>query len=128
MLRTQRAILVAFGALLIFVALPTMVGCSPGDASFVIEVSGTTGTRFSGTYGAMRDDGRSSSTSVTGTVPAQYEVTGAIATAVFQKDSGRSETLTVTIKRGDRVLVRETTTAPYGVVSAGTTSYPGKGG
>ena len=89
------------------------------NQTFVIKVSGTTGTTFSGSYFVVQSNGTNASKSVTGKVPTNYTVNGNIVSVVFQK-TGVSGTLTVTIHKNDVVLVTSTTTSSYGLVTLAT--------
>lgn len=80
-----------------------------------IQVRGTSGLGFSGSYGDL-----SGQQSVDGTVPETYTITdpdGDTVSATFQKDSGGSGTLTVKLVKNGEVAESKTTTSAYGVVS-----------
>jgi len=79
--------------------------------NYIIEVTGTNGLEFSGSIG-----GGANQKSVQGSIPATYEVSDWPAVAVIQKKEA-SGTLTVTMKKNDRVLNSQTTDADYGVVT-----------
>jgi hypothetical protein len=88
--------------------------------AFTIKLTGTEGTAFSGSYMAFSADGKSTSTTVAGKVPAQYRIEGAIASVSFQKQSDDMATLRVEILKGQEVAAEANTSAPYGVVSVAT--------
>jgi len=79
--------------------------------NYVIEITGTNGLEFTGSIG-----GGANQRSVQGSIPATYEVNTWPAVAVIQKKEA-SGTLTVTMKKNDRVLNSQTTDADYGVVT-----------
>lgn len=80
---------------------------------FTIQVNGTRGTQFTGSYGDL-----SGQKSVDGTIPASYQINanGGMVTAVFQKQSEGGE-LKVTILSGGSEIRSDSTTAAYGMVS-----------
>ncbi len=86
-------------------------GVPSRNTSYIVEVTGTQGLDFSGSLG-----GGGSTTTVDGRVPSTYTIRGWPAVAVMQK-SDEYGTLTVTIKKDDKILDRQTTTAQYGVVT-----------
>lgn len=90
-----------------------------GDEDYTIEVSGTAGLEFSGSYGAVTSDGQSTSKSVDGVVPAEYSVSGTIISCVFQKQV-EAGTLKVEILKSGQVVAESDTSADYGVVSVAT--------
>ena len=107
------------GILLICIVGLIFVGCdvfTSSDSTFQIKVSGTAGLKFSGSYMAITSDGKSTSKSVDGVVPAQYSVYGTIISAAFQKQV-ESGTLKVEILQGGIVVNSSDTTAAYGVVT-----------
>ncbi len=108
-------------ALLLLIA-PLVSGCMtafvpehqetpPAPASLTIEVSGTPGMGFEGSFGTAP-----ATQSVEGHVPARYTVDTAVAVAVNLHKASEDGELTVRILRGDREVARQTTTAPYGSV------------
>ena len=105
--------------IIIVIAVATCDGILPGESQFEIRVSGTGGLAFSGNYLVAGVDGDSASKSVDGTIPEQYSVTGAIVSAVFQKQA-EDGTLRVEIIKAGEVVATSETTAAYGVVSVGT--------
>ncbi len=86
---------------------------------FTIRVSGTAGLQFNGSYGVTNSDGSSTSQTVDGTVPTEYQVTGTIVSVVFQKQT-EAGTLKVQIIKDGEVVKEAETTAAYGVVSVAT--------
>ena len=83
----------------------------PAPATLVIEVSGTPGLGFEGSYGTAP-----ATKTVEGRVPASYSVETAVAVAVNLRKASEDGELTVRILREDREMARQTTTAPYGSV------------
>jgi hypothetical protein len=88
-------------------------------STYTIQVTGTSGVQFSGSYMVTDSGGSSTSQSVDGTVPQTYTVTGTIVSVVFQ-NQGDSGTLSVQILKDSTVVKQATTTAAYGVVSVAT--------
>jgi len=106
--------------LLVLVGIFMLVGCTGlVESNFTIKVSGTSGLEFSGSYMTVMAGGSSTSKSVEGTVPAEYNVSGSIVSCAFQKQS-EGGTLKVTIIEGGKVVSESETSAAYGVVSAAT--------
>lgn len=83
---------------------------------YTIRISGTDGLGFTGSYMQMQASGGSTSKSVDGTIPAEYEIEGSITSAAFQK-KGESGTLHVVLEKNGTVVKEEETTAAYGMVS-----------
>jgi len=83
---------------------------SPSN-TYTIEILGTEGIEFSGSIG-----GGGNSRSIDGSVPSIYTVEGWPAVAVIQK-KGASGTLKVIMKKGDKILNEQETSAAYGVVT-----------
>jgi hypothetical protein len=111
-----------FGAAFLLVAGSLCSGCMtafvpehqetpPAPAALVIEVSGTPGLGFEGSYGTAP-----ATKTVEGRVPASYAVETAVALAVNLRKASEDGELTVRVLRGDREVARQTTTAPYGSV------------
>ncbi len=84
---------------------------STSSGPYTIELSGTSGTEFTGSIG-----GGGSSRTVEGTVPATYTVSGWPAVAVIQKTEEYGF-ISVTIKENGETLDSESTSASYGVVT-----------
>ena len=108
-------------ALLLFIA-PLVSGCMtafvpehqetpPAPASLAIEVSGTPGMGFEGSFGIAP-----ATQTVEGRVPARYTVETAVALAVNLRKVSEDGELTFRILRGDREVARQNTTVPYGSV------------
>lgn len=89
------------------------------ETVFVIKVTGTTGLKYSGSYGVYDRTGQSTSKSVDGTVPASYVARGNIVSVYFQKKT-QAGSMTVQILKDDRVVNSSFTTAEYGVVTLAT--------
>jgi hypothetical protein len=83
----------------------------PAAASLVIEVAGTPGLGFDGSFGTAP-----ATKTVEGRVPARYTVETAVAVAVNLRKASEDGELTVRILRGDSEVARQTTTAPYGTI------------
>ncbi|OIO80386.1 hypothetical protein AUJ84_03720 [Candidatus Pacearchaeota archaeon CG1_02_32_132] len=79
--------------------------------TYTIEILGTEGIEFSGNIG-----GGGNSRSIDGSVPSTYTVEGWPAVAVIQK-KGASGILKVIMKKGDKILNEQETSAAYGVVT-----------
>lgn len=90
---------------------------APGEPAFVVKVTGTAGTAFTGSYMIVTADGKSVSKSVEDTVPAEYPLDGVMVSTTFQK-KGESGTLKVEIFKGDKSVAESDTNAAYGVVTA----------
>jgi hypothetical protein len=89
------------------------------NSGFTIEVSGTKGLEFQGSYMKVNSWGESISKSVEGVVPAQYSVNGNIISCSFQKKH-ESGTLKVRISKEGTIVASSETSAAYGVVTAAT--------
>jgi len=83
----------------------------PAPAALVIEVSGTPGLGFEGSFGTAP-----ATKNVEGRVPARYMVETAVAVAVNLRKATEDGELTVRVLRGEREVARQSTTAPYGSV------------
>jgi len=90
---------------------------APGEPVFVVKVTGTEGTVFSGSYMLVTADGKSVSKSIDGTVPMDIPVDGTMVSVSFQKKD-KPGTLKVEIFRGDKAVAESDTSAEYGVVTA----------
>jgi hypothetical protein len=86
---------------------------------FTIRVTGTAGTPFSGVYEATRFWGHTT-VSVTGTVPATYQVNGAWLFIDIHKQTGGAETLEVDILDSGTLAKVATTQAAYGQIKTAT--------
>jgi hypothetical protein len=108
--------------LLLLLALSALIfiGCGvPSDSKYQIKVSGTAGLEFSGSYMVVTTEGKSTSKSVDGRVPASYTVEGHIVSVVFQK-KGDIGFLKVEILKNGEAVGSESTTADYGLVTVAT--------
>jgi len=112
-----------FGLLLLFgyvmFIAPNHGGKGLLESDFTVEISGTSGLRYSGSYMVTSTTGKSASKSVEGKVPGQYNVTGNIVSVSFQKKS-ESGSLKVQILKGGNVVAETETSAAYGVASVAT--------
>lgn len=86
-----------------------------GSSVFTLRVTGTPGTRFSGSYMTFTARG-SKSQSVEGTVPEEYQLKGSIISCAFQKQE-EFGILRVEIIKDGKVINQSETSAAYGVVS-----------
>jgi hypothetical protein len=84
-------------------------------ATYTIEISGSGGTSFNGSYLVLQPSGSSASKSVEGIIPETYTAEGMSVSCAFQKQS--PGTLRVTVKRNGQVMKVEQTTAEYGMVT-----------
>jgi hypothetical protein len=103
----------------------------PAESTFIIQVTGTTGdsdlksltgssnVKFTGGYMVVAADGSSTSQSVEGTVPAQYNVSGTIVSCEFQNQF-QWGALIVTILKNGSWAAEASTSAAYGVVTVAT--------
>jgi hypothetical protein len=103
------AALLCSGCMTAFV--PEHQEAPPAPAALVIEVSGTPGLGFEGSFGTAP-----ATKAVEGQVPARYAVETAVALAVNLRKAAEDGELTVRVLRGDREVARQSTTAPYGSV------------
>jgi hypothetical protein len=105
--------------ILLLVFIIALVGCG-GSRTFIIKVSGNTGTEFSGSFGAVTKSGEPATQNVTlATVPAEYKVTAPRSAVVFCSFTklGEFGTLNVQIFYNEKVVTQNGTTAPHGSVS-----------
>jgi len=101
----------AIGILVIFLFCSCAV-----EQSFAIKVTGTPGLKFSGSLCLTTIDGKVTTKSVDGIVPADYALEGTIVSVVFQKQSEEGKLKIEILKNGNIVNCSETIAA-YGVVS-----------
>ena len=120
----RRRIIVIF----VLLALVTITGCkttvtapvtTSTESKFDIMVTGTTDTKFTGSYLVLEADGSSTSHSVEGTVPVDYTATGWIVSCVFQNKDAYG-LLGVTIHKNGILVGGSSTSAAYGVVTLAT--------
>jgi len=90
-------------------------GYSLSSKQYTIRVTGTHGTKFSGSWGVV-GSGAYRSETVEGTVPTEYSASGQSVSVVFQKTE-TGGTLKVEILEGGSVRASGVTSASYGVVS-----------
>ncbi len=112
--------------IVILLAAFTLVGCSESayklvepqvvDSRFIVKVGGTPGLRFHGHYAVVTAGGGSTSRSVEGTVPVEYNVKGKTVACAFQKQEERG-TLKVEIIKDGKVVGQSETSAAYGMVT-----------
>jgi len=102
------------------ITIPEPAPKAPTSSSnFQIIVRGTAGLKFSGSYMTVTWDGKTTSRTVDGTVPAEYSASGMIASVAFQKQV-ESGTLIVEIFKAGQLLNAADTSAAYGVVLVAT--------
>jgi hypothetical protein len=89
------------------------------SSDFTIKISGSPGLKYSGSYMVLTASGDSTSKTVDGSVPDQFNVSGNIVSTTFQKRA-ESGNLKVEIVKGGSVVAESETSAAYGVVSAAT--------
>ena len=89
------------------------------SSDFTIKLSGSPGLKYSGSYMVVTAGGNSTSKTVDGSVPDQFNVSGTLVSTTFQKQ-GESGNLRVEIIKGGNVVSESETSAAYGVVSAAT--------
>jgi len=100
-----------------FTLLIMSVGCAmPTESNFKIKIVGSHNIKFSGSYMVVTADGHSSSHTVDGIVPAEYDVKGWIVSCSFQKQSEQGS-LSVLVYRNGQLMDQSTTSAAYGVVT-----------
>jgi hypothetical protein len=83
----------------------------PAPATFLIEITGTSGVTFEGSIGTAP-----STQAIDGQVPAQFSVKTAVAVAVTVTKKQEDGELTVRVLREGQELTRRTTSSPYGTV------------
>ncbi len=108
----------------LLICLIAFVGCTTTKTSatveiYTIEVSGTNGLKFSGSYGGITSDGEAVAQSVEGVVPAEYTVQGTSDTIFYycsfvkQEEAG---TLNVFIYKNGQLATQGGTADPFGSV------------
>ena len=104
----------------LFALLIILTGCMmPTESNFKIKIVGSHNIKFSGSYMIVTSDGKSSSHSVDGIVPAEYDMKGWIVSCAFQKQSEQGS-LSVSIYRNGQLIDQSTTSAAYGAVTIAT--------
>jgi len=86
------------------------------EQTFTIQVTGTEGLKFSGSLCLSTSDGKVTTKSIEGTIPANYTLTGSVVSVVFLKQAEKGTLRAAILKNGNIVNSSETTAA-YGVVS-----------
>jgi hypothetical protein len=89
------------------------------SSDFTIKLSGSPGLKYNGSYMVVTAGGDSTSKTVDGSVPDQFNVSGTIVSTQFQKQA-ESGDLKVEIVKGGSVVAESETSVAYGVVSAAT--------
>jgi hypothetical protein len=103
-----------------FTLLIIIAGCAmPTESNFKIKIVGSHNIKFAGSYMIVTSDGQSSSHTVDGVVPAEYDMKGWIISCSFQKQSEQGS-LSVIVYRNGQLINQSTTTAAYGVVTIAT--------
>lgn len=112
----------AFRILVVCLMIIISVSCTPSQTTtYVIEITGTPGTLFTGSIGAAGQQ-----RTVDGVIPMNFTVRGWPAVAVIQKDYDNDDpraidlwergALIVTIKENGRIVASEGTNAKAGSV------------
>ena len=119
-------IVVLVGALIVYAVIFNIQGgcafIAPASHSitkatnYTIEVSGTVGLRFTGSYMVVQPDGSSVSKSVEGVVPATYLACGSMVSVAFCKVE-EAGTLKIILTRAGSDSSSTQTSAPYGLAS-----------
>lgn len=86
------------------------------DTDYVIKISGTEGLEFSGSYTAISWDGRSSSRSLDGLIPAMYGIDGDSVSAIFQKEE-QYGCLFLDLLYNGQTVANSDTCADFGIAS-----------
>lgn len=89
------------------------------ESDFMIKVTGTPGTKFSGGYLLMKPDGSSTQKTVDGKVPAEFALRGSMVSTSFQKQAQNGQLVVVVLRNGQEAS-RSDTDAAFGVVSVAT--------
>jgi len=87
-----------------------------GPQQFVIRLSGSAGTRFSGSYDIVAN-GKSESHKIEGVVPAEYPVTGNSLSVLIQKNEVAGN-LTLEVRQNGTVVRVAGTSMPGGTMAA----------
>lgn len=104
----------------LFALLIILAGCViPTESNFKIKIIGSYNVKFSGSYMVVTSDGKSSSHTIDGVVPVEYDVKGWIISCAFQKKSEQGS-LSVLVYKNGQLIDQSTTTAAYGVVTIAT--------
>jgi hypothetical protein len=112
--------LIAVFMILALVLPLVSAGCSlERDRDYTIQVVGSQGLGFTGSYTVYNSKGQAESRSVDGSVPAEYTVTGTAVSCLFQK-TDKEGLLHVVIIKGGEIIASSDTTAAYGGVSLAT--------
>jgi len=110
----MKRIIIIFAVLVCFLA-----ACTPSEKEYTVRVGGDNGLEYAGSYMVLQASGDTSQRSVQGTVPGEYDLTGASVSVSFQKQS-KGGRLVVEILRGGKVIKSSETTADYGIVTIAT--------
>ena len=107
----------------LLICLIAFVGCTITKTSatveiYTIEVSGTNGLKFFGSYGGVTFEGETVTQSIEGVVPAKYTVQGTSDTIVYCsfKKQVEAGTLNVQIFKDGQLATQAGTADPYGSV------------
>lgn len=96
-------------------ALVILCSCAM-EQTFNIQVTGTSGLKFTGSLCLTTPDGKVTTKSIEGAIPANYTLKGSVVSVVFQKQTEKGTLQAAILKNGNIVNSSETTAA-YGVVS-----------
>jgi hypothetical protein len=91
------------------------IGCIEPNSEYTINVTGSDGLEFSGSYMVVSTNGASKYEPVDATVPATYKFMGNVVTIDFQKKV-TGGTLKVEIIKNGNVVNTSETTAEYGII------------
>jgi len=95
-----------------------------GEAIFAVSVKGTSGVSYRGSCLSTVYDGRSETTTIEGTVPAEFRVVGTSIYLTLQKRSERGK-IEVEISKSGALVKKQYTDAPFGVVGIASTMPAG---
>ena len=106
--------------LLCAVAVMMLYSCGDSlkeiESDFMLKVTGTESTKFSGHYSFMEAGATPAPKNVSGTTPAEYSGRGVMAVCLFRKVAAEG-TLKVQILKNGEKIVESDTSSPFGVVS-----------
>ena len=113
--------LIALSLVLVLALIPVLTGCDvlqgSSDRSYTIQVVGTEGLEFSGTYEVTTADGVTTTYTVEeGIVPAEYDVIGKSLSCQFGKTGDNEDLLHVAIVGEGELIAESQSSDPYGVV------------
>jgi hypothetical protein len=95
-----------------------------GEVIFAVSVKGTSGVSFRGSCLSTGYDGQSKTTTIEGTVPAEFRVVGTSIYLTLQKRSERGQ-IEVEISKSGALVKKQYTDAPFGVIGLASTMPAG---